>query len=534
MISEMADPLVISTISADPQRVKSAVGELGHPGDAVEMRETHISWLFLTADRAFKLKKPIVLDFLDYGAPERRRTMCEEEVRLNARLAPQLYLGVRGVADSAAGARIVDVDDPAAIDYLVEMRRYDERSTLAAAAVRGDVAPPQLAALGELLAAFHGACPPWRDRPGSEATGEQIWRNLRELRRELSAAGIAGGARARVDGLDRFLESFITGHASLLDARGEAGRIREVHGDLRAEHVILEPTLAIVDCVEFDAGLRTLDVADDLAFLVMDLCARGAEPLARRLVEEYRGAGGNCGDDELVWFYGVHRALVRVKVELVRVVQATGARAGHHLKAVDELLGVAERCAWRARGPLALVVCGVPASGKSHLAAMLGAQAGLLVLSSDVIRKELAGVAARDRAPAATYRPEFNLRTYAELGRRAAMAVGQGSLALVDATFRHRADRVAFADGFGDRAPVAFVQCLAPAAVLAQRAGARDRDLHSVSDATAEVVERERDTFEPLDEIGACAHLLTRTDRPAPAVIADLLALLDVRLASRS
>jgi aminoglycoside phosphotransferase family enzyme/predicted kinase len=515
--------------AADPGQVRAAVAALCSPKGDVELRETHISWLFITADRAFKLKKPVVLDFLDYGSARRRHTMCQEEIRLNGRLAPDVYLGVRGIAEAGDRLRIVDEHDPAAIDYLVEMRRYDEDRTLAAMATRGQVSPAQLAALAALLARFHRTCPPSRDRPrpGSVTVRHEIDRNLDELNDQLTTTG----AGERVRALRRFLEAFTTAHAAILDARAHAGRIREVHGDLRAEHVILEPTLSVVDCIEFDRGLRVLDVADDLAFLIMDLCALGAEGLARRLIGEYRRAGGDCGDDELVWFFAVHRALVRAKVELVRAGQTGGERAARHAAAADAFLGVAERCAWRARGPLVLVLCGVPASGKSHLAQMIASTAELPVLNSDVVRKELAGVSPRDRAPLSAYDPRFSVRTYRELGRRAGSAVIDRGVMVVDATFRHAADRAAFADGYAGGAPVLFAQCVTPAAVLAHRATDRDHNRDQVSDATAEIVRRERDRFEPLDEIDGDDHLLVRTDRPASAVIADLLALLDVRLA---
>jgi aminoglycoside phosphotransferase family enzyme/predicted kinase len=512
-------------MGADPDRVRAAVAEL-YPADPVTVRETHISWVFLTRERAFKLKKPLVLSFLDYGTAARRRDMCREEVRLNARLARDVYLGVRAVADHGDRLAIAADDDPAAIDYLVEMRRYDEQSTLAALAVHCAVTREHVTAVGARLAAFHSASPVRCGQRGSVAVRHEVQENLGELMAEPGGSA----APARIAALGRFLDAFVAANRTLFDARARRGLIREGHGDLRAEHVIVAPHLSIVDCVEFDPGLRTLDVADDLAFLVMDLCALGADASARELIAAYRESGGDPGSDELVWFFAVHRALIRAKVGLVRAEQ-TADRGASPRADVDHLLGIAERCAWRARGPLTLVICGVPASGKSHLARAVAAAAGLPVISSDLVRKELAGLSAHERGSSALYQPEVSKRTYRELGRRAAMAITAGSGVLIDATFRRRADRDAFAEGRGPTGSLTFVQCLASAEVLRCRAVAREHDPHRASDATPDVVERERRRFDPLDDANPAGHLVLRTDRDTGAVLADLVALLDLRLA---
>ena len=505
--------------AADPERVAEAVARRCD-GAPVTLHETHISWVFLAGERAYKLKKPIVLDFLDYGTVARRRALCHEEVRLNARLAAELYLGVSAVAERADRLEISDESDLAAVDYVVEMRRYDEKATLAARVDAGLVSAGQMAPVGEMLARFHAECPPRLEANGLAAVRHEVRQNLSEL----ADACALPVMLARVTALGRFLDAWITAHAGLLEARGRDGCVREVHGDLRAEHVIMSPRLSVVDCVEFDPALRTLDVADDLAFLVMDLTAHGVEPCAAALVAAYRRFGGDCGPDELLWFYAVHRALIRAKVALMRAAQG-GMQATDH-----GLVAVAERCAWRARRAPALVVCGVPGSGKSHVASALHTMTGAPVVSSDVVRKELAGLAADERAPEAAYGAEPNERTYRELGRRAAEVMAVGAGVIVDATFRHRADREAFAGGWQNASGMVYVQCLAPADVLRHRGAARELDPRRISDAGAGVVERERDRFDPLDETSAGRHLLLRTDRDVAEIVGDLLALLDRRL----
>jgi len=499
------------------------------PTDRVDVRETHISWVFLAGDRAYKLKKPLVLPFLDYGTPERRRDMCNEEVRLNRALAPDLYLGVLAVAASDDGLKLADENDPGAVDYVVEMRRYDEDSTMAAKLGRGELKREEVEALGRRLAQFHASA---RHVAAVGVPALAVERRLTENFHELLAIIEQRAEVGWVLTLERFAHAFVMAHAQMLDKRARRGRVREVHGDLRAEHVILEEPLRIVDCIEFDPAMRELDVADDLAFLVMDLAARGGERFARTLVRAYREGGGDPGEDRLIAFYACYRALVRAKVALLRAAEHPPASSAHGREsaAARDLLSVAERFAWRARLPLVIVVCGVPAAGKSHLARAVAEVSGLPHLSSDLTRKRLAGVRPHQRAGEEVYGVDFNRLTYAELGRRAAREAAVCGGALVDATFRHRADRDAFSDGFENAAPLLFVECRAPVSVLAARASRRDSRPRQTSDATLPVVVRESSRWEPLDEVAPEAHLTLRSDRPVEAQLQDLLACLDRRI----
>jgi uncharacterized protein len=497
--------------------------------DRVDVRETHISWVFLAGDRAYKLKKPLVLPFLDYGTRQRRREMCRDEVRLNRRLAPDLYLGVRAVAASAEGLALAAEDDPRAVDYLVEMRRFDERYTLAAKLERGELKRAEVVALARVLAGFHARA---RRVAGISVPVLAVERRMTENFHELLAIVEQRAEIEWVLALERFAHAFVVAYAQMLDARARRGFVREVHGDIRVEHVLLDETLQVVDCIEFDRGLRELDVADDLAFLVMDLVANGGERFARTLVRAYRDAGGDPGEDRLLAFYAAYRALVRAKVSLLRAAQhpASSSEHGRESAAARDLLALAERFAWRARLPLVIVLCGVPAVGKSHLAQALAEVSRLPHLSSDVTRKRLAGIRPHQRATSAVYSTDFNRMTYAELGRRAARGTAACGGALVDATFRRRADRDAFADAFGHAAPLLFVECRAPARVLAERAAQRDRQPGRVSDASLSVVVRESSAWEALDELPPEAHVTLRSDRRVEAQLEDLRALLDRRI----
>jgi aminoglycoside phosphotransferase family enzyme/predicted kinase len=470
-------------------------------GASAELRETHISWVVLEGDRAYKIKKPVRLPFLDYGSLERRHELCREEVRLNRRLAPDVYLGVAALVPDDGAVRLAPEDAPEAVEYAVVMRRYDEHRTLA----RGAAGADEIRAVGRRLAAFHAeAARP----PDAEASVPALERMLAE---NLETLGELGAA---VDDAERLVESVLVGRRRELLARARAGLVRDGHGDLRAEHVVLEHGIEIVDCVEFDPALREIDVGLDLAFLVMDLSRRDRRAAAT-LVAAYREAGGDPGDDALVTFFAAQRALIRAKVALVRASQVDGADAARRREHASELLALAGRLAWQVRLGSGAVVCGLAASGKSTLAASLAARSGATVLSSDVVRKELLGIAPSDRAPEEAYGPEMNRRTYEELGRRARELIEPF---VVDATFRRRADREA-----GDlHDDLVWIECRAPDEVRAARA----REPRSVSDADAAVAIRQTREWEALD----APHITVSTDQEPEAVIASVRDALDRRL----
>ncbi len=498
------------------------------PAD-VQLHETHISWVFLAGNRAFKLRKPVVFPFLDYGTAERRRRMCEEELRLGRRLAPDLYLGLRAVIPRGDGFALAEAGHADAREHVVEMRRFDEAQTLAARLQRDDVDEEQVRTLARRIAAFHADADPAPDDSfGPQQVAATVSENFTTL---LGFADEIGDPRLAA--AHRFAIAFLHGRHDDLAARVATGCVRECHGDLRAEHVILDgDRVEIFDPVEFDPALRLLDVAADLAFLVMELEESGRADLRRVLVEEYRSAGGDDGGDALLGFYATYRAWVRAKVACLRAGELSpGDRRSSELDHARSLAELGERLSWRARRPLTLIVCGSAATGKTYLACELARSSGLVHLSSDIVRKELAGLAPERRAPLTEYSEEASLRAYAELGVRAAAAAGSGG-ALVDATFRRRVHRDAFRDACAEAIPSpVFVECRAPAAVIAERARERELDPHHTSDATAEIAARQLAEFEPLDEVEPDLHVIVRSDRDVRDVVDDVEAALDARLA---
>jgi uncharacterized protein len=503
-----------------------------HHPRSVELRETHTSWVFLAGDLAYKVKKPVVFPFLDYGTPQRRREMCREEVRLNRRLAPRIYLEVAGIAEARGRYSLTSEDDPRAVEYVVVMRRVDEARSLSSLLARGDLEARSLQAVASRLARFHAqadVAPPGHDHV--EALIAALTENLSTLRE--SGAGILDSLR--LEAAETFTECFLAARRGQLDERRRAGLVRDGHGDLRAEHVIVPEygEIYVYDCVEFNPALRQIDVAADIAFLVMDLVRLGGEEAAFGLVDGYRGAGGDPGDDALLSFLASYRAWVRAKVACLRALELDEEdpdRRGAESEA-RELLGLGHRFAWRARRPLLLVISGVTGTGKSTLARAVSDLSGWTHISSDLTRKRLAGLPATERGGEAIYSHDMTMRTYVELGGAAREELERNGGVIVDATFHRGDERAAFLEGLaGGWGRLVLVECMASPDALKSRARAREHDPQSVSDATTEVLARQLAEYQSPTELPAFARLRLVTEAPRDELVTELEGLVDASI----
>jgi aminoglycoside phosphotransferase family enzyme/predicted kinase len=448
----------------------------------VEHRETHISHVFLVEDRAYKLKKELTLPFLDYGTLEQRHVFCREEVRLNRFFAPTVYVGVRAVVRTPDGFALLPDGDPTAVEYLVEMRRFNESDTLDALVRDGRADGALLHRVGESIARSHARATPAQNQSGADLQRKRLEADLAQLEGACAEDETRSEARAA--------RAFVARSALELDARAERGLVREGHGDLRLEHILVRDVVELVDCVEFDPELRLADVAYDLAFAVMELHERELPEAAHELAAAYRAGGGHPGDDELLAGFAACRAIVRAKVAALRSPRRPGE--------LDRFLRVARRLFWLARGRLTVLVCGPAGVGKTTLATELARASGLPHLSSDVVRKAQAGLPPTAPLGASGYTDDASHSTYDELGRRA-RALGARGGSIVDATFRRESDRAAFEAAFAD----------APGAYLVLRLDlrpelARDRAAHRTagpaqpSDAGPEQALTQAAAFEPL------------------------------------
>ena len=461
--------------------------------DGAERRETHGAWVVLAGDRAYKIKKPVRFSFLDYSTLESRLAACRREVELNAPLAPETYLGVRALVRGDGGAlRLGGAgEDEDAVEYAVEMRRFDERLTMAALLEAGRLSEEQVDAVARRLSAFHASAERC-EGGGAMPFGDRLRRDLDDL----EALGACPAAWRRcAAGLIRRV-------GPELDRRAAAGLHRDGHGDLRAEHVVLEEPLLIVDRIEFDDELRRGDVAADLAFLAMDLERLGARWAAERLVAAYAAAGGDPGERRLRAGWSWQRALVRLKIALLSGDDAAARR----------LHALGERLAWRTRTPDVLLVSGPPASGKSTIAAALSETMGVPAVSSDVLRKS-AGPPSYDAAETE--------RTYRTLGHAAVEALLHAPGVIIDATARTPRLRELLVAELRPRR-VAVVWCEADVDLLRRRAAERMTRPGTISDAGPDVAAALAAEAEPPD--GACR---VETDRPVDEVLDAVAAWLD-------
>lgn len=475
-------------------------GLIGAEG-AIEHLETHISHVFLAGDRAYKLKKPVNLGFLDFSTAERRLEYCREELRLNHRLAPELYLGLVAVTGTPDQPRLGG--DGPVLEYLVEMRRFDQRDRLD----HRILTPALIDRLAARLATFHDSLPPAAaDSP--YGTAEAVLAPMLENFRQIRARSLGVECQAGLDRLEEWTRARWRELTPVIELRRAAGRVRECHGDLHRGNIALvkgEPLF--FDALEFAPQLRWIDTASELAFLLMDLEEAGEGSLARRLLNAYLEQSGDYGALQVLDLYQVYRALVRAKVLAIRLGQGeltVEEAVADHQACAGYLALAASYTRRRERQPRLLLTSGLSGSGKSWLASQLREALPLIHLRSDIERKRLFGYAPEERTGSPTdggiYTPDASGRTYDRLRELAAMILGCGYDVLVDATFLRRDQRRVFRElAAAQGAGFALLVMEAPIEVLRERVASRQATGADVSEAGLAVLEQQLRTQEALE-----------------------------------
>lgn len=499
-----------------------------HPVERVALLQTHISCILLAGDFAYKIKKPVNLGFLDFSTLTARRRYCEEELRLNRRTAPGLYLDVVAIGGSTSAPVI---GGSPAIEYAVKMQRFEQDDLLDRMARRGALSRQHVDALARNLAAFHARI----ERAGTQGAFGSAQRILAAALQNFEQMLPLVDATADVARLARLRDWTTREQASLaavFDARQREGWVRECHGDLHLGNIaLLQGVPTPFDGIEFNPDFRWIDVISEVAFLVMDLLDHQLPRLAFRFLNAYLECTGDYAGLRVLRFYLVYRALVRAKVSCLRAQQA--GMAARQTSAVQreyrQHLHLAERLAIPAHAAV-LIMQGVSGSGKSTAAKALLEALGAVRLRSDVERRRLFGIPAGARSgsglDADLYAPGASERTYARLAELARAVLAAHYPVIVDAAFLKRAQREDFA-GLARAAEANFciAACSAPAAVLRARLASREREARDASEAGLAVLERQLATEEPLAQDEAGYTLMLDAAHGAGAPEAAALAL---------
>ena len=464
----------------------------------VDLVQTHISWVLLAGDFAYKIKKPVVLPFLDFSTLPKRQRYCGDELRLNRRFAPNLYLEVVGIYNTPEDPQWEGTGAP--IEYAVKMRRFDEAGRLDHMCARGDLRPKHLSDLADTLVSLHeaAAVAPPDSRFGSAASIlGPAQDNFADVLRFFPEAEV----KTRLAALRTWTEVQFAQLAPLMAARKQAGRVRECHGDLHLGNIVLiGQRVQMFDCLEFNDDLRWIDVASDIAFTYVDLLAHQQPGLANWFLNEVLSRSGDYEAARVLRFYAVYRAMVRAKVAAIRTSQTRddGREVLAYIALAEQLL---------AQLPLQLVIThGLSGCGKtvaSNALLQTDPHAATLRLRSDVERKRLFGLTGTARSGSALdggiYTADAHARTYAHLGKLATELLNAGWSVIVDAAFLQRAER----DHFCSLAQLAGAgfSILAPQATpeqLRERIESRRVVGTDASEATLDVLAKQMATLQPL------------------------------------
>ena len=493
----------------DPDRIKQDLlrpAAYGHDPDSVSLVETHISWVFLAGSLVFKVKKPVDFGFLDFTTLEKRHHFCLEELRLNRRLAPDIYLDVVTVVEDWEGRLAVNVPGRT-VDFAVMMKRLPDGCLMSDRLEQGLVAPGHIDGIADLLVEFYSQAETGgrinefgHPEMIRHNTDEDSWQTVDYVGTALSGE--------RYDHIKAYNDRFLNEAADLLDRRVADGFIRDCHGDLHLGNICLGEKIWIFDCIEFNENFRYSDVASDLAFLSMDLDFRGRSDLGRRLVERYVELSGDKELYLVLDFYKCYRAYIRGKINCLAYDQQDQAEAAR-CRALDlarRYFDLAYSYAGGHRRPRILIFFGMMGTGKTHWARRVGEKIGAPVISSDRVRKQMAGLTASSRVYVpfgqGLYSRDMTDKVYDNLHKTAARLAGAGLDVVLDASYmktRHRRAALDLAEKV--QAELLFIRTVANEETVVSRLSIREARGRSLSDGRREIYYDQSRSFEPPDDL---------------------------------
>ncbi len=494
------------------------------PPQKVAIIQTQMSFIFIAGEFVYKVKKPVNLGYLDYTTLEKRKFFCEKEVELNRRLCPDAYLGVIPVIKN--GGKYALSGQGGIIEYAVKMRYLPQDRMMNVLLPRNEVTPQMVERVAEKLAQFHekaetnAAISIFGDIPTIKVNTEENFNQTeKSVGRTIS--------RQNYEKIKDYTRRYIAENEPLLKKRVAEGRIKDCHGDLHAAHVCFTAGICIYDCIEFNDRFRYCDIASEIAFLAMDLDHYGRADLSRHFVQSYVAQSNDAELLKLLAFYKCYRAYVRGKVESFKMDDpyVSDADREHSKNAAMSYFDLAG--AYIREKPVLFITVGLVGTGKTSLAQALAKRLGLIYLSSDVIRKQLAGIPATEHRfeefNSGIYAAEFTRRTYDTLLSEAEKSLREGASVILDASFlksaeRQRAKRVA--DGTG--AGFFVLECVLDEGLVKQRL-ARRLEEKSVSDGRWEVYVAQKERAEPVTEVSPESHLVIDASLPAEMNVRKVL-----------
>lgn len=487
------------------------------PADKVEVHRTHISLVFLAGDFAFKIKKPLDLGFLDFSTLEKRKKACEDELVLNRRLAPEIYLAVIPIFMDEQGALTLSPSGRP-VEYAVKMKRLDQCGMFDVLLEQGKLDNKAMEELGGIMANFHAradARPSVNAYAFPEAILNMWAEDLAQVREHIPRVI----PPEPMDLAEAFSKSFVQNNEALLLERIRENRIRDCHGDLHLQNICLNQGKVVVfDCIEFNEKFRCMDVASEIAFLAMDLECRGATALARAFTASYIEHAQDPNLKKLLSFYKCYRALVRAKIMCLR---ANGEPLGDMANQYAML--AAQYAAPFAR-PTLICMAGITGSGKSGVAQEMANLTGAVVFASDVIRKTMFGFEPTEKIPEPAVKEVYgqaaSQKVYQSMLDQARENLGKGKSVILDATFTLSQGRKAAYD-LAKECGVDFflVVCSLPDEIAKERIWARYKDGQSVSDGTLAVYKAQKKEWQPTEEVPGSRIIDVQTLRP-PCLLA--------------
>ena len=473
-----------------------------HPVDNIELVETHISWVLLTGRFAYKIKKPINLGFVDFSTLKRRRRYCHEEIRLNRRLAPDIYLKVALITGSIDSPRLSS-NGGEPIEFAVKMIQFSRTDELDRLVERGELTRSHMETLARMISTFHESV----DRAAedsvygnSEQVIQPVKENFNQIRQRISDPE----SLEEMEQVERWSREQFQLLATLFERRKEEGYVRECHGDLHLANMAwIDGKPLVFDCIEFNPSLRWIDVLSEIAFLTMDLEERGCAELAYAFLNAYLELGGDYPGLPVLNFYFSYRLMVRAKVEAIRAYQQPR-DSDSRLDAEGSFRTYLQLAVKHTQpgSPRLIITCGLSGSGKSSLTQSLLGSLQAIRIRSDVERKRLFGLSAGDDGKLNTklsiYRPEATERTYEKLIELANTGLDSGFSIIIDATCLKAEQRTAFQVlAAKKQVPYSILNVTAPEEVLRERLEKRES---GASDADVAVMKEQLSLFEPFGE----------------------------------